>query len=221
MSRLSRLALMLGLLAVPCLAETVLFQGILAADNDVVLNTFTIAATDLVTIYSYGYAGARCPQQPQTHLFPRGGFAPGIFLFDSTGTIEYGSSNDGIVDGACQTAYDSVTGNCDDPYFQDTLSAGSYTVALAVYDNSLNGPYLSDGFAQDGNPGFTCEESGTDGTFCDVTYAGGPSRDGDFTRLRWRLIPSTIRRNRRQPAYSVLECAFFAALLLRRRKLIV
>jgi hypothetical protein len=216
MTRVFKLASILGLLAVPGFAGSTLYHGTFAEDDDTALLSFTITSTDVVTIESYGYAGGTVPT-PST-VIPEGGFAPEIFLFDSTGTNYYGSSSSGIVGGTCLTAYDSVTGNCDDPYFQDSLSAGSYTVALAVYDNALNGPYLSDGFTQDGNPGFTCQETGGTGPFCDVTYAGGPARDGDYALT----VSAADLVALPEPAPAGLFCigvCFFAALLLRRRRL--
>jgi hypothetical protein len=89
-------------------------------------------------------------------------------------------------------------------------------VALVVYDNALNGPYLSDGFTQDGNPGFTCQESGGTGPFCDVTYAGGPARDGNYALT----ISAPDLVSTPEPAPVGLFCVgvgFLAA--LKRRKL--
>jgi hypothetical protein len=209
-----KLAAMLGLLCVPCFAGTVLFQGTFAEDDDVVLIPFTLTGTDLVTIESYGYAGGTL-LTPST-VISEGGFAPEIFLFDSTGT-NFASSTGGVVGGACVTALDSVTAECDDPYLQETLSPGSYTVALAVYDNLLVSQDLSDGFTNDGNPGFTCQ--GGPGVFCDLTYAGNPSRDGDYA-LTISADDDLVTSTTPEAASAGLCCiggCFFAALLLRRR----
>jgi hypothetical protein len=44
------------------------------------------------------------------------------------------------------TAHDTVTGNCDDSYLVENLRAGTYTLALAVWDNAPNAtsPMVSD-----------------------------------------------------------------------------
>ncbi len=218
MTRFFKLASMLGLLVIPGFAGTLLYQGTFAEDDDVFLIPFTITATDLVTIESYGYAGGTVPT-PLT-VIPEGGFAPEIFLFDSTGTMEIGSSSDGVVGATCLTAFDSVTGNCDDPYFQDSLNAGSYIVALVVYDNALVDSDLSDGFTQtqDSNPGFTCQESGGTGPFCDVTTALGTARNGNYALT----ISANDLVSTPEPSPFGLFCiggCFFAALLLKPRKL--
>lgn len=216
MTRLLKLAAVLGLLAAPGFADSVLFQGTFAEDNNVALLPFSITGTDLVTIESYGYAGGTVPS-PST-VIPEGGFAPEIFLFDSTGTIEFGSSSGGVVGGTCVTAFDSVTGNCDDPFFQDTLSPGSYTVALVVYDNALAGSDLSDGFTQDGNPGFTCQETGGTGPFCDVTTALGTARDGNYALT----VSANDLVATPEPASDTLLLVpgiLFGATLFRRRRL--
>ena len=57
---------------------------------------------------------------------------------------------------------------------------GTLTLALAVFDNNPLGRFVTDGFVQDGNPGFTCREAGTSGAFCDVTTALGTTRTGNY-----------------------------------------
>ena len=49
-----------------------------------------------------------------------------------------------------------------------------------VFDNNPLGRFVTDGFVQDGNPGFTCQEAGTSGTFCDVTTALRTTRTGNY-----------------------------------------
>jgi len=60
------------------------------------------------------------------------------------------------------------------------LGPGTFTLALAVYDNSPAGLFATDGFVEDGNPGFTCQEAGTSGSFCDLTTALGTTRTGNY-----------------------------------------
>jgi len=147
MLRAARLAVLLAAAGIPAFAGSVVFQGVFNEDDDVALLPFSITATDLVTIESYGYAGGTAPGGI---IAPEGGFAPNAILFDSSGTEI--TSNQG---GDCAiTGADSVTGNCDDPYFQETLAAGSYTLALVEWDNTTTDGFLPNGFNQTGNPGF-------------------------------------------------------------------
>jgi hypothetical protein len=157
-------------------ASTVLFQGSFPNDANVFLQQFTVNASEQVTIQSYGYAGGVVPTLPLPTTIAAGGFAPNAILFDGTGS-EIASDNGGHCG---VTKADPVTGNCDDSFIQQTLSAGSYTLALLVFDNVPNDGLLADGFKQDGNPGFTCAEFGTTGNFCDVTSALGTVRTGNY-----------------------------------------
>ncbi len=49
------------------------------------------------------------------------------------------------------------------------LAAGSYTVALTQYDNTVLGPNLSDGFSRAGQGNFTSAFGCTNGSFCDTS----------------------------------------------------
>ena len=150
-----------------------MFQGTFLEDDQVALFSFNADGLSDVTIQSYGYAGGAF----DSTTVASGGFAPSLFLFDSTGTEV--ASNSG---GNCgSTATDPVTGECNDAFFvSPSLEAGTYTLALVEYDNNLNDSLLADGFTQTGNPGFTCAEFGANGNFCDVTTALGTERTGDY-----------------------------------------
>lgn len=173
MKSLGRLACVFILSSIPSFADFVLYQGTLADDGDIALLHFSLAGTQFVTIQSWGYAGGSAPTQPSPTLIVGGGFAPNLVLFDATGTevaLDTG--------GHCGiTGQDPVTGNCDDPYLQETLTPGDYTLAVAEWDSVPNG-FLSDGFT--GTPGFTCAEFGLSGDFCDVTTALGTVRNGNY-----------------------------------------
>jgi hypothetical protein len=138
----------------------------------VALFNITANISETVTFQTYSYAGGAAGST----VIPAGGFAPTAFLFDNMGDVVTltNPSPCGPV------AVDPVTGNCDDLYFQDLLTPGAYTLALAVDDNTPVGTSAADGFVQDGNPGFTCQETGTSGSFCDVTDILGPSRTGNY-----------------------------------------
>jgi hypothetical protein len=162
--------LLLSLAAAPAFAST-LFQGTFATDDQVALFNITANTAETVTIETYSYAGGTV----NSTVIPSGGFAPAAFLFDNLGDVQV------LTNGTCsQVGTDPTTGNCDDIYFQDLLQPGTYTLALAVYSNIPVDTSLSDGFVEDGNPGFTCVEAGTSGSFCDITSALGTSRTGNY-----------------------------------------
>jgi hypothetical protein len=169
MSRLLNGILLFSLAAGPAFAD--LFQGTFALDNQVALFNITATADETVTIETYSYAGGTV----DSTVIPAGGFAPTAFLFDNMGGVQT------LNNGTCgQVGMDPTTGNCNDLYFQDLLTPGTYTLALAVYNNSPVDTSVADGFVEDANPGFTCVEAGTSGNFCDVTTALGTSRTGNY-----------------------------------------
>jgi hypothetical protein len=172
--RLMLLSLLLALGAVRrASADTTdLFMGTFGADDQVELFGITVSSTETVTFQSYGYAGGTV----NSVIIAAGGFAPVIYLFDPTGNEIATDSG-----GHCgTTGTDPITGNCDDPYLQETLDTGTYTLAVAEWDNAPNDSLLGDGFVEDGNPGFTCAEFGLTGNFCDVTTALGTQRTGNY-----------------------------------------
>jgi hypothetical protein len=171
MGRLLNGVLLLSLVAEASFASTVLFQGTFAADDQVALFNITANTSETITIQTDSYAGGTV----NSTIIPAGGFAPTAFLFDNLGDVLT------LTNGSCsQVGTDPVTGNCDDLYFQDTLGPGTFTLALAVYNNTPVGMFAADGFVEDGNPGFTCQEAGTSGSFCDLTTALGTSRTGNY-----------------------------------------
>jgi hypothetical protein len=148
-----------------------LYQGTFAADDQVALFNITANASETITVETYSYAGGTV----NSTIIPAGGFAPAAFLFDNVGDVLT------LTNGNCsQVERDPTTGNCNDLYFQDTLAPGTYTLALAVYSNTPVDTSVADGFVEDGDPGFTCQEAGTSGSFCDLTTALGTSRTGDY-----------------------------------------
>lgn len=216
MRALAKLLTVLVLTGVASPAST-LFQGTFATDDQVELFAFTLSSSSLVTIQSYGYAGGTV----NSIAIPTGGFAPDATLFAlvASNYVESTSSNGGNC-GA--TGMDPVTGNCDDPYIQTTLPAGSYYLALSVWDNQPLTGTLSDGYTDTGNPGFTCAEGGSanpNGTFCDVTDALFRSRTGNWalsfngiTTVQNVTVPEP-------PTWRFLMCgALTGALLLLLRK---
>jgi len=150
--------LLIALTATPCFSSALVLTGIFSQDNQVQLFTFNISSISTVTVKTYSYGGG----QVGPNVIPSGGFSPSAFFFDNVGNVITANS------GSCsQVQPDSVTGNCDDIFFQNSLDPGSYTFALAVDDNRPLGNFVSDGFFDDSNPGFTC--AGAGGAFCDLT----------------------------------------------------
>jgi hypothetical protein len=171
MGRLVNGVLLLSLGVVPGLASTVLFQGTFAMDDQVALFNITANTSETITIQTDSYAGGTV----NSTIIPAGGFAPTAYLFDNLGDVIT------LTNGTCgQVGKDPTTGNCDDLYFQDTLGPGTFTLALAVYNNTPVGTLATDGFVEDGDPGFTCQEAGTGGSFCDLTTALGTTRTGNY-----------------------------------------
>jgi hypothetical protein len=135
------------------------FTGNFAQDDDKPSFKFTLNSPGVVTIRTYGFAGGT---NSAGRVIPAGGFDPTIQFFDHTGLL-VGLS----LDGTCgQVAKDPVSGACWDSYYSQPLVAGTYTVYLTEYDNQANGPFLSDGFHQDGQGNFTGPEfTGAPGSF--------------------------------------------------------
>ena len=173
MTRLSRWILLFCMAAVPGLAATVSFQGTFGADNQVALFSITANSPETVTIQTYSYAGGVVGST----AVPAGGFAPAAFLFDTLGDVVLTLPNDGT---CSHVGMDPTTEHCDDLFYENILGPDTFTLALAVYDNRPV-DMLADGFVQDSNPGFTCQQPGvTGGSFCDGTTALGDSRKGDY-----------------------------------------
>ncbi len=168
------------------------FSGIFGEDDDVALFNFVANTAELVTIETSSYAS--------------GGFAPTGFLFDGLGDVLT------LTNGTCgQVGQDSTTLNCDDLYFQDTIGPGSFTLALAVYNNTPVGTLPGDGFTEDGQPGFTCTEAGATGSFCDLTTIFGTSRTGNYDLS---ITESSVP----EPGSAVLLLSGGAAVVLLRRR---
>ena len=124
------------------------FTGNLSSDDEVLLFNFTVDATSLVTLRSYSYAGGT---NAAGTAIARGGFDPILALFNSAGVL-LNQQDDA---GCSLVPADALTGECWDVSFQQTLSGGSYTVAVMQFDNFANGPNLSNGFENQGQGNFT------------------------------------------------------------------
>lgn len=103
------------------------FSGNLSANDDVRFFSFTLAATAPVTL--------------ATQSFGSGGFDPVLSLFDSSGALT-GFSDDNLTTGSL------------DALIQQSLVAGSYTLALTQALNYPAGLNLAQGFIGSGVQNF-------------------------------------------------------------------
>lgn len=155
------------------------FNGTFDRDDNVQLFNFVAGGTSNVILRTWSYAGGT---NAAGDTILRGGFDPILALFDGTGAFI--AQND---DGDCgQVAADALTKMCWDTYFEETLAAGHYTVAIMQYNN-FAGSSLSDAFARQGQGNFTAtagwcdlDNAPTATGFCDVSYVTGGARDGHW-----------------------------------------
>lgn len=127
--------------AAPASATDFSYTGSLSDPNDVLMFNFTVGSPSTITLRSYSYAGGT---NAAGTLVAGGGFDPILTLFDSTG-FEINHNDDG---GSAHVPCDA--GRCYDVYLQQLLSPGTYTVSIQAYSNFAIGPYLSNGFENDG-----------------------------------------------------------------------
>lgn len=124
------------------------FTGTFNQDDDVRVFNFDLSSTSVVTLQTWSYGGGA---NSDGAVVPAGGFHPVLSLFSSAGMLM-----DSVSSGSCgPQMMDSVTGLCGDAFLQQSLAAGSYTVALTEFFNVPVGPNLSNGFLQAGSGNFT------------------------------------------------------------------
>ena len=141
--------LLLGITFAPLVkANSFSFIGTFQQDDNVQLFGFTVAAPSAVTVETWSYGGG---VDALGQTIPRGGFAPVLSLFSSSGTLI-----DFTVAGSCPPGnLDVVTGLCGDASLTGTLGSGSYLLAVTEYFNIPNGLNLADGFLESGAGNFT------------------------------------------------------------------
>ena len=141
------------LFATPCGAGTISLTGSLDPDNpnDVLLDSFTLSGPSSLTIQSYGYGGSgNAPGGTNAagSVISPGGFDTYLSLFSGTGPgATFVDSND---DGLCPPG-SNVPACHDSTLVMDALPAGTYTIALTVFDNfsfaeNFGSGTLGDGF---------------------------------------------------------------------------
>lgn len=128
-------------------------------DNDVEEFEFSIAFDSIVTIETVSFLGGFTVSDPALPV-PGVGFDPILTLFDASGDMI--AFNDDV---------DTLAGDWDS-FIQETLSAGTYRVALTQFDNFFTGGVgdnISLGFDFDGPPdNFTAFFGCSNGQFCDI-----------------------------------------------------
>jgi hypothetical protein len=147
---MKHLIAVLALVASAASASTFSYTGNLDPNdaNDVRLFEFTLATMGDVNIQSWGYGGG---VNGAGAIIPAGGFDPYVSLFAGIGNgATFLTSND---DGVCPPG--NGAGACHDSTLNVTgLAAGSYTVALSVFDNFSFAENLGTGTLGDGFIGF-------------------------------------------------------------------
>jgi len=142
----SRCVLLLAV-AVSLHAATVSLTGSLDPNdaNDVFLYQFEVPAVSDLLFQSYGFGGGT---NAAGMIIPSGGFDPYLSLFAGAGPgATFLASND---DGSCPPG--NFDPSCSDPTLSLTAQpAGSYTLALTVFDNfsfaeNIGSGTLGDGF---------------------------------------------------------------------------
>lgn len=170
--------------------------GTFSADDQVQLFDFSLATAGSVTFQSYGYGGG---VNFAGSTIPAGGFDSYFTWYAADGT-EIGTNDDG-----CGSAGHTPNG-CADAYFQRSLAAGNYILALTLSGNPPNGD-LGDGFH--GSPGFSCS-----GSFCD---AFGEAHTGNWA-VDILTVDSASLSGTPEPATFFLVPASLAFAALRRRR---
>ena len=170
------LALSLGIFAMPATATTLTTLSFIGSldpgnPNDVFFATFTLATPSSVNIQTYGYGGtlnAPGGVNAAGMIVAAGGFDTYVSLFAGTGpSATFLASND---DGLCPPGHASPA--CHDSTLSlSGLSAGSYTLALSVFDNISFAENLGSGRLGDGFVGFGDYFDAASGTTRTSAYA--------------------------------------------------
>lgn len=134
-------------------ATTLNFSGDLTSDDQVAYYDLTLGSSSTVTFETDSYA--------------TGGFPTVLSLFTSGGSFldTNGASGASTCSGADQTAVAPTAGAtpvCGDAYLSESLSAGSYILALSEYPNfpSASGTSVENGFQFSGQGNFTSGSNG-------------------------------------------------------------
>jgi hypothetical protein len=172
-SRVRRLAFAGALLAAVSYGDSVSLTGSLDPNdpNDVLLRVFSLSATSTLTIQSYGYGGTSAApggRNAAGTVIPAGGFDSYLSLFGGTGpAATFLASND---DGLCPPGHASPACH-DSTLVMPSLGAGTYTLALSVFDNFSFAENFGSGTLGDGFIGLGDYFDASSGTVRTSNYA--------------------------------------------------
>jgi hypothetical protein len=161
------------LLAMPCTATSISVTGSLDPNNpnDVLLFAFSLSAPSILTIQSYGYGGtSNAPggSNAAGSVILAGGFDSYVSLFAGTGAAAtFLMSND---DGVCPPGNPAPACH-DSTLVVASLAAGSYTMALSVFDNFSFAENFGSGTLGDGFIGLGDYFDAASGTIRTSNYA--------------------------------------------------
>jgi hypothetical protein len=128
------------------------FAGKLMDDEAIQFFQFQLNTQKSVVLQTLSFAGG---VNQAGNVIANDGFAPILSLFDGSGSLVAADSG-GVAPGGCGARnIDAQTGFCWDAYLNPNLNAGHYLLALTETDNSANGPFLTNGFHEQGNGNFT------------------------------------------------------------------
>lgn len=190
-------------------AATVSYSGTLATDDQVQMYSYTLNQNATVVFSTDSYGGG----VTDGSTVAAGGFVPVLTLFDSSGVVIGNNGGSGMCSGSMLT--DPTTGLCDDAYLQQSLAAGTYTLALTEFFNEPNGPNLSDGFSEQGQGNFTGPNCNASGAFYQTDVAPCVQRTGNFSLS----IASTTATPEPSTLWLAAPLLFIGALLRRNRTL--
>jgi hypothetical protein len=168
------------LLASPGSATSISLTGSLDPNNpnDVLLYAFTLSAPSTLTIQSYGYGGtSSAPGDTNAagSVILAGGFDSYVSLFNGTGAAAtFLMSND---DGVCPPGNPAPACH-DSTLVMASLAAGSYTMALSVFDNFSFAENFGNGTLGDGFIGLGDYFDAASGTIRTSNYAVDISATG-------------------------------------------
>jgi hypothetical protein len=155
-------------------ASVVSYSGTLVSDDQVQLYTYILAQASDVVFSTASYGGG----VSNGVTTPAGGFVPVLSLFDTSGTVI--GSDGGDATCSAGMGVDPTTNMCDDAYLKESLTAGSYILAVTEFFNVPVGPNLSDGFLMQGQGDYTGPTCGTTGAFYETDIAPCVQRTGNF-----------------------------------------
>jgi len=124
------------------------FSGTFTKDNDVLGLSFTVGAPSTITIFSSSWLSGDI----------QAGFDPILAIWNSAG-IRMAQQDDGGVAGTTSSNGTPYNHGVWDSYYSVTLAAGDYLATIAQYNNFSTSNNLADGFAHDGNPNFTFDNT--------------------------------------------------------------